>query len=205
MNARDFNREMTERLSGSAQKPRLLLHSCCAPCSSHCLSVLTPLAQVTVFYYNPNIYPREEYEKRKSEQIRLIKEAYPQVGMLDAEYDYGEFLRAARGLEKEREGGARCTACFELRLSATAKAAREGGFDMFATTLTVSPHKNAPLINMIGAQAGAREGVEFLPSDFKKKDGYLHSIQLSKQYSLYRQNYCGCGFSSAEREPRGHA
>lgn len=191
----DFNKFMLERLGGAPSAPKLLLHSCCAPCSSHCLSVLAPLADVTVFYFNPNIYPQKEYEKRKSEQIRLIHQVFPGVLFLDCDYDYSLFLAAAKGLEGEREGGARCAECFKLRLTATAKAAKAGGFDMFATTLTVSPHKNAPLINAIGSEAGALEGVEFLPSDFKKKDGYLHSIALSREFSLYRQNYCGCEFS----------
>lgn len=186
---------MIERLSGFEEKPRLLLHSCCAPCSSHCLSVLTPLAKVSVLYFNPNIYPREEYEKRKSEQKRLIESAFPEVELLDADYDHDAFLRAAAGLEEEREGGARCEKCFRLRLERAAREAKAGDFDLFATTLTVSPHKNAPLINAIGLEEGEKAGVEFLPSDFKKRDGYLHSIRLSEKYALYRQNYCGCEFS----------
>ena len=191
----DFNKLMLQRLGGADEAPRLLLHSCCAPCSSHCLSVLVPLAKVTIFYFNPNIYPYEEYLKRKSEQIRLLKQAYPQVDFLDCDYDHNLFLRAAKGLEEEKEGGARCSKCFELRLTVAARAAKAGGFDMFATTLTVSPHKNAPLINAVGRAVGEREGVEFLPSDFKKQDGYLHSIRLSQEFSLYRQNYCGCEFA----------
>ncbi len=186
---------MIERLSGFEEKPRLLLHSCCAPCSSHCLSVLTPLAKVSVLYFNPNIYPREEYEKRKSEQKRLIESAFPEVELLDADYDHDAFLRAAAGLEEEREGGARCEKCFRLRLERAAREAKAGGFDLFATTLTVSPHKNAPLINAIGLKEGEKAGAEFLPSDFKKRDGYLHSVRLSEKYALYRQNYCGCEFS----------
>ena len=191
----DFNKLMLQRLGGADEAPRLLLHSCCAPCSSHCLSVLVPLAKVTIFYFNPNIYPYEEYLKRKSEQIRLLKQAYPQAEFLDCDYDHNLFLRVAKGLEEEKEGGARCSKCFELRLTAAARAAKAGGFDMFATTLTVSPHKNAPLINAVGRAVGEREGVEFLPSDFKKQDGYLHSIRLSQEFSLYRQNYCGCEFA----------
>ena len=195
MNKLDFNKIMIERLSGFEEKPRLLLHSCCAPCSSHCLSVLAPLAKVSVLYFNPNIYPREEYEKRKSEQKRLIESAFPEVELLDADYDHDAFLRAAAGLEEEREGGARCEKCFRLRLERAAREAKAGGFDLFATTLTVSPHKNAPLINAIGLEEGEKAGVEFLPSDFKKRDGYLHSVRLSEKYALYRQNYCGCEFS----------
>lgn len=195
MNKLDFNKIMIERLSGFEEKPRLLLHSCCAPCSSHCLSVLTPLAKVSVLYFNPNIYPVEEYEKRKSEQKRLIESAFPEVELLDADYDHDAFLRAAAGLEEEREGGARCEKCFRLRLERAAREAKAGGFDLFATTLTVSPHKNAPLINAIGLEEGEKAGVEFLPSDFKKRDGYLHSVRLSEKYALYRQNYCGCEFS----------
>lgn len=195
MNKLDFNKIMIERLSGFEEKPRLLLHSCCAPCSSHCLSVLAPLAKVSVLYFNPNIYPREEYEKRKSEQKRLIESAFPEAELLDADYDHDAFLRAAAGLEGEREGGARCEKCFRLRLERAAREAKAGGFDLFATTLTVSPHKNAPLINAIGLEEGEKAGVEFLPSDFKKRDGYLHSVRLSEKYALYRQNYCGCEFS----------
>ena len=194
----DYNKLMLERLSEAQTPPSLLLHSCCAPCSSHCLSVLAPLAKVTVLYFNPNIFPAEEYEKRKSEQMRFIKEAYPQVKVCDCDYDHTLFLAAVKGLEGEKEGGARCTECFRLRLTAAAQAAKTLGCDMFATTLTVSPHKNAPLINEIGREIQAREGVEFLPSDFKKKEGYKHSILLSRRYSLYRQNYCGCEFSLAK-------
>ena len=194
----DYNKLMLERLSAAQTPPSLLLHSCCAPCSSHCLSVLAPLAKVTVLYFNPNIFPAEEYEKRKSEQMRFIKEAYPQVKVCDCDYDHTLFLAAVKGLEGEKEGGARCTECFRLRLTAAAQTAKTLGCDMFATTLTVSPHKNAPLINEIGREIQAREGVEFLPSDFKKKEGYKHSILLSRRYSLYRQNYCGCEFSLAK-------
>lgn len=194
----DYNKLMLERLSAAQTPPSLLLHSCCAPCSSHCLSVLVPLAKVTVLYFNPNIFPVEEYEKRKSEQLRFIKEAYPQVKVCDCDYDHALFIAAVKGLEGEKEGGARCTECFRLRLTAAARAAKTLGCDMFATTLTVSPHKNAPLINEIGMEIQAREGVEFLPSDFKKKEGYKHSILLSRRYSLYRQNYCGCEFSLAK-------
>lgn len=194
----DYNKLMLERLSAAQTPPSLLLHSCCAPCSSHCLSVLAPLAKVTVLYFNPNIFPVEEYEKRKSEQMRFIKEAYPQVKVCDCDYDHTLFLAAVKGLEGEKEGGARCTECFRLRLTAAARAAKTLGCDMFATTLTVSPHKNAPLINEMGREIQAREGVEFLPSDFKKKEGYKHSILLSRRYFLYRQNYCGCEFSLAK-------
>ena len=194
----DYNKLMLERLSAAQTPPSLLLHSCCAPCSSHCLSVLAPLAKVTVLYFNPNIFPAEEYEKRKSEQMRFIKEAYPQVKVCDCDYDHTLFLAAVKGLEGEKEGGARCTECFRLRLTAAARAAKTLGCDMFATTLTVSPHKNASLINETGREIQAREGVEFLPSDFKKKEGYKHSILLSRRYSLYRQNYCGCEFSLAK-------
>lgn len=174
---------------------RILLHSCCGPCSSHCLWVLTPVAQVDIFYYNPNIYPEEEYLLRKSEQMRLLKEAFPQVKAMDADYSHGEYLQSVRGLEACPEGGERCAECFRLRLNATARAAKQGGYDMFATTLTVSPHKNAPLINAIGEEAGKKYGVEFLPSDFKKKGGYLHSVKLSGEYDLYRQSFCGCEFA----------
>lgn len=198
MNAVNYDKLMQEELRG-AQDKRLLLHSCCAPCSSHCLSELSPQIGVTVFYYNPNLDCAEEYEKRKREQIRFLRET-GLADFLDCDYAPEDYISAVRGLEEEKEGGARCAVCFRLRLERTAREAKARGFDYFATTLTVSPLKNAKLINEIGFAVAEEVGVPYLPSDFKKRGGYLHSVRLSEEYGLYRQDYCGCAFSKAERE-----
>ena len=198
MNAVNYDKLMQEELKG-AQDKRLLLHSCCAPCSSHCLSELSPQIGVTVLYYNPNLDCAEEYEKRKREQIRFLRET-GFADFLDCDYAPEDYISAVRGLEEEKEGGARCAVCFRLRLDRTAREAKARGFDYFATTLTVSPLKNARLINEIGFAVAEEVGVQYLPSDFKKRGGYLHSVRLSEEYGLYRQDYCGCAFSKAERE-----
>ena len=198
MNAVNYDKLMQEELRGARDK-RLLLHSCCAPCSSHCLSELSPQIGVTVLYYNPNLDCAEEYEKRKREQLRFLQET-GLADFLDCDYAPEEYLFSVRGLEEEKEGGARCAVCFRLRLERTAREAKARGFDYFATTLTVSPLKNAKLINTIGFAVAEEVGVKYLPSDFKKRGGYLHSVRLSEKYGLYRQDYCGCAFSKAERE-----
>ena len=198
MNAVNYDKLMQEELRGARDK-RLLLHSCCAPCSSHCLSELSPQIGVTVLYYNPNLDCAGEYEKRKREQLRFLRET-GLADFLDCDYAPEDYLAAVRGLEKEKEGGARCAVCFRLRLDRTAREAKARGFDYFATTLTVSPLKNARLINTIGFAVAEEVGVRYLPSDFKKRGGYLHSVRLSEEYGLYRQDYCGCAFSKAERE-----
>ena len=198
MNAVNYDKLMQEELRGARNK-RLLLHSCCAPCSSHCLSELSPQIGVTVLYYNPNLDSVGEYEKRKREQLRFLRET-GLADFLDCDYAPEEYLAAVRGLEEEKEGGARCAVCFRLRLERTAREAKARGFDYFATTLTVSPLKNAKLINTIGFAVAEEVGVRYLPSDFKKRGGYLHSVKLSEEYGLYRQDYCGCAFSKAERE-----
>lgn len=174
---------------------KMLLHSCCGPCSSAVLERLINDYDVTVIYYNPNIYPKQEYLKRKSEQIRLIETAYPTVQLLDCDYDASEFDNLVCGLENEKEGGSRCTKCFELRLGFTAKKGEELNFDCFTTTLSVSPYKNAKLLNEIGKTLSKNVGIEYIEADFKKQNGYLRSIQLSKEYNLYRQHYCGCKYS----------
>ena len=197
MNAVNYDKLMQEELRGAREK-RLLLHSCCAPCSSHCLSELSPQIGVTVFYYNPNLDCAEEYEKRKREQLRFLRET-GLADFLDCDYAPEDYLTAVRGLEEEKEGGARCAVCFRLRLERTAREAKARGFDYFATTLTVSPLKNAKLINTIGFAVAEEVGVKYLPSDFKKRGGYLHSVKLSEEYGLYRQDYCGCAFSKTER------
>lgn len=179
------------------RRPRLLLHSCCGPCSSYVLEYLSDYFDITLFFYNSNIQPAEEYEKRLSAQKQLLERAKYKnpVAFLAGEYEPQRFFEAVKGLENCREGGARCEKCFELRLSKAAEIAKKGGFDYFATTLTVSPHKNAVLINEIGGRYQ-----NYLPSDFKKREGYKRSIILSKEYELYRQDYCGCIFSKGERD-----
>lgn len=195
MNKRNFNREMEEILKGAGDKT-LLLHSCCAPCSSHCLSVLAGKIRTTVLYYNPNI-ERGEYEKRKEEQKRFLRET-GLADFLDCDHEEEAYFAAVRGHEGDKEGGARCYLCYRLRLEKTARLAKERGYDFFGTTLTVSPLKNAEWLNEIGFALEREVGVRFLPSDFKKKGGYQDSIRLSKEYGLYRQNYCGCVFSRRE-------
>ncbi len=182
--------------------PSLLLHSCCAPCSSYVLEYLSHYFRITVFYYNPNIYPEEEYFRRVREQKRLIAELpLPNpVRFLEGPFDPQEFYDAVRGLEHIPEGGDRCRACFRLRLSAAARLAAAQGFDYFTTTLTISPLKNAAALNEIGETLADEYGTRWLPSDFKKKNGYKRSIELSAEYGLYRQDYCGCVFSKRERE-----
>ncbi len=184
---------MKEQIAGLGRKARLLLHSCCAPCSSESLKRLNKFFDITVVYYNPNIYPKEEYLKRKQEQIRLLK--ILNIKFMDCDYKEEEFLEIAKGFECEKEGGARCNRCFLLRLEKTAKLAKENEFDFFGTTLTISPHKNADIINKTGESLGQKYNINFLYSDLKKENGYLNSIILSKEYNLYRQNYCGCRYS----------
>ena len=177
--------------------PTLLIHSCCAPCSSYVLEYLSEYFKITVFYYNPNIYPESEYTKRIAEQQKLIREMkfrYP-VSFLAGEYDKEKFYEMAAGMEDLKEGGARCMKCYELRLSEAARQAVAGGFEYFTTTLSISPMKNAQKLNEIGLRVGEEYGVKYLVSDFKKKNGYKRSIELSKEYGLYRQDYCGCEFS----------
>ena len=186
-----------EELSKIKTPKKLLLHSCCAPCSSHVISYLTNYFDITILYYNPNIAPFEEYEKRKKEQIRLIKEIKTQnkIDIIDCDYDNNIYEEKIKGYEECPEKGARCTICFNLRLEKTATIAKEHNFDYFCTTLTVSPYKNANLINEIGEKLAEKYNVKWLHSDFKKNNGYKHSIELSKEYNLYRQDYCGCIYS----------
>lgn len=188
---------LIERNASGGITPTLLLHSCCAPCSSYVLKYLSAYFRITLLYFNPNISPEEEYRKRVNEQRRLIDElavANP-VTFVEGRYEPDEFYAAVKGYEKEPEGGARCFLCYELRLKEAAKYAAEGGFDYFTTTLSISPLKNAAKINEIGERVGAAFGVCHLPSDFKKKEGYKQSVELSAQYGLYRQNFCGCIYS----------
>jgi len=210
MNQRNYQKELDKKLlqfEKEGRVPRLLLHSCCAPCSSYVLEYLSQYFEITVFFYNPNIYPPEEYTIRVEEERRLIAEMpfrHP-VHLIEGTYDPAEFYTIAKGLEKEPERGARCVKCYELRLREAGKAALEGGFDYFTTTLTISPLKMADKLNELGEQIGAEIGVAYLTSDFKKKNGYQRSIQLSKEYGLYRQDYCGCVYSRLERERAGQS
>lgn len=187
--------EEIKKLEASGEeRPSLLLHSCCAVCSSYVIACLRPHFDLTVLYYNPNVEPLEEYEKRKSEQLRLLKE-YSDVKIMDIDYENESFRKVSKGLENEREGGARCSNCIELRLRRTAELAAAENFSYFCSTLSVSPHKNAALINSLGRELQANKRPKWLVSDFKKRDGFLKSIKESKRLGLYRQDYCGCIFS----------
>ncbi len=202
---KNYQLEMERELEKIAQRgirPRLLLHSCCAPCSSAVLERLTGAFDITVFYYNPNIAPEEEFFHRAEEQKRLIANL-PHIGKIDflcGNYDAERFFNIARGYEDVAEGGERCTRCFMLRIGETARIAKQQGFDYFTTTLSISPLKDAQRLNQIGAMLSERFAVPYLFSDFKKKNGYRRSCELSAIYGLYRQNYCGCIFSRRERE-----
>lgn len=192
-----------EMLCQEARVPRLLIHSCCAPCSSYVLEYLSQYFKITVFYYNPNITEREEYEKRVKEQQRLIRElpAKHPIDFVEGTYEPQKFTTAVRGMEQIPEGGARCEVCFRMRLLETAKLAAGREFDYFTTTLTISPLKNAQLLNAIGDEIQQQiPGAHFLHSDFKKKNGYKRSVELSEIYHLYRQDYCGCIYSRQERQ-----
>ena len=193
-----------EKLTKEERVPKLLLHSCCAPCSSYVLEYLSQYFEITVFYYNPNIYPESEYTKRIWEQQKLIDElpAKHPISFMAGSYDKERFYEMASGLEHVKEGGARCMKCYELRLREAAKIAKNAGFDYFTTTLSISPLKKAERLNEIGQRLGEEYEVEYLLSDFKKKNGYKRSIELSHEYDLYRQNYCGCAFSKREQEEK---
>lgn len=205
---RNYQKELEKRLQDpQIVGKRLLLHSCCAPCSSYCMEYLRDYFDLTVFYYNPNITLTAEYEKRVAEEKRLI-EAYNRmpgkrsIRMKEGAYDPEHFYEMAKGLERCPEGGERCFRCYELRLRETARVAAEEGYGLFTTTLTISPLKNAAKLNEIGERLAKEYGVAFLNSDFKKRGGYQRSIELSKEYALYRQDYCGCVYSKAERDAR---
>ena len=178
----------------AGKTPRILLHCCCAPCACYVLEYLSPLFEITVFFYNPNIRPREEYDKREAELVRLLSLAEYQnsAQIIKTDYGFSSFDAVAEPFLDEPEGGRRCRACFELRLSETARRAKEDSFEYFATTLSVSPHKNAKLLNEIGGELEGEYGVKYLHADFKKRNGYMRSVELSKQFGLYRQSYCGC-------------
>lgn len=205
MNKINYQKELDkiiEKNKANGNKPTLLLHACCAPCSSYVLEYLHNYFEITVDFYNPNIYPKEEYEYRSEEIKRLIKEMNldDKIELIVDEYYPDEFFNMAKGLEKEPEAGKRCFKCYELRLRRTAELAKERGFDYFTTTLSISPLKNADKLNEIGKKLSDEYNVPYLFSDFKKKNGYKRSIELSKEYNLYRQNFCGCVYSKSVKK-----
>ena len=195
---------MTEKvlaqIKADGTKPRLLLHVCCAPCSSYVLEYLSEYFEITLYFYNPNISPEDEYIYRLEELRRFVKAVGSKANIAEGEYEPSKFLEIAAGLEALPEGGERCEKCYRLRLKKSAEFAAAGGFDYFTTTLSISPYKNAEKLNRIGGEEAAAAGVEYLYSDFKKKNGYKRSIELSREYGLYRQDYCGCAFSAAAKQ-----
>ncbi|MCI5552931.1 MAG: epoxyqueuosine reductase QueH [Tenericutes bacterium] len=207
MQVKNYSIELEKMIQNLKSTPTLLLHSCCAPCSSYVLNYLSKHFKITVLYYNPNISPKEEYEKRKQEQIRLIQEMpfENKVDIMDCDYDNDQFETLVKGLEEEREGGSRCFRCYRLRLEKTALLASQNHYDYFGTTLTVSPYKNSQKLNEIGYDLEQIYHIPYLYSDFKKKEGYKKSIEFSKIYHLYRQNYCGCVYSKKQSENKQKA
>ena len=193
----NYQRDLDQILAGltSISKPTLLLHACCGPCSSYVLEYLVKYFQITVFYYNPNISPEQEYHHRVEEQKRLISEMCPDVKLIEGTYEPQKFYEMAKGLENEPERGARCLKCYRMRLEKTAEVAKSGNFDFFTTTLSISPQKDSAVLNEIGRQLSTEYDIPYLFSDFKKRGGYKRSIELSAQFNLYRQNFCGCIFS----------
>ena len=211
MNKRQYQKELEAIMEDLSNRGKtVFLHSCCAPCSSYCMEYLCRVFRLTVFYYNPNIFPEEEYRLRAAEEKRLIetynaeiqeetRQGFP-IRIVEGDYQPERFFEIARGYETLPEGGERCFRCFEMRLSETARLAKEAGMDYFTTTLTISPLKNAEKLNEIGERLGMTYGISWLPCDFKKKEGYKRSIELSARYGLYRQNFCGCIFSKNQKE-----
>ncbi|MBE6157013.1 MAG: epoxyqueuosine reductase QueH [Firmicutes bacterium] len=192
----NYDKVLEEIIKKLERKPKLLLHSCCGPCSSYVITYLKNYFDITILYYNPNVEPKAEYEKRKKEQIKLINELnIPNLTLLDINYENELYRDYIKGHEGDLEGGNRCHLCYELRLKKTVLVAKENNYEYFGTTLTVSPYKNAQILNHIGEKLSQKYKVKWLYSDFKKKDGYKKSIELSKEYNLYRQDYCGCLFS----------
>lgn len=188
-------KEFEEFLKNLKERPKLLLHSCCGPCSSAVLELLNKYFEVDIYYYNPNIYPEEEFVKRSNTQEKLLKRLNDKVNFIEGEYDYNLYKKTVSGLENEKEGGLRCKKCINLRMEEACRYAKEKGYDFFTTTLSVSPHKNSKMINEIGYALEEKYNIPYLYSDFKKKDGYKRSVLLSKEYDLYRQDYCGCEYS----------
>lgn len=205
MNKQNYHLKMMEMINEYCSEdivPKLLLHSCCAPCSSYCLELLTQYFEVTVFYYNPNIYPPEEYTMRAEEQSRFV-DSFPakhKISFVEGAYDTEKFYAMAKGMEHLKEGKERCFACYELRLREAAEYAKENGFDFITTTLSISPLKNAEKLNEIGAMLESEYGIKYLYSDFKKQNGYKRSTEISNEYDMYRQYYCGCVYSKKQRD-----
>ena len=191
-----------EKITSEAKRPKLLLHSCCAPCSSFVIEYLSTYFEMEVYFFNPNIHPEKEYLRRLDEQIRMVEEMGLTYQVIGPEHQSELFYQAVKGCERLGEGSERCVRCFDLRLEKAAEYASTNGFDYFTTSLTISPMKNAAKLNELGEAAGLKYGVKFLNSDFKKNNGYKRSIELSKQYDLYRQHYCGCAFSIKEQQER---
>ena len=191
----NYDQKMNEIINGLTSKKKLLIHSCCGPCSSYVIEYLANYFDITILYFNSNIYPKEEYLKRFNEQKRLIEKFHNDIKLVEIGYDYDEYLEYISGHENDFEGGQRCHLCYEYRLNKASIYAKDNGFDYFTTTLSVSPYKDSKVLNAIGKSLEDKYGVKYLFSDFKKKDGYKRSIELSKKYNLYRQNYCGCEFS----------
>lgn len=204
---RNYQHELDKIIDGINDScvPTLLLHSCCAPCSSYVLEYLSKYFEITVFYYNPNIYPASEFEYRLNEQQRFIREflennpSANSIHFMEGKYENDRFYEVVKGLEQEPERGLRCTECFKLRLGESARIAAKEEFDYYTTTLSISPHKDAELLNTLGSEIGEKYGVKYLYSDFKKKGGFLRSTKLSEEYGMYRQDYCGCVYSYNER------
>lgn len=205
MNKKNYQKELEKIINRNIQEkliPNLLIHSCCAPCSSYVLEYLSNYFHITILYYNPNIFPKTEYEYRILEQERLINSMpfFHPVQFIPTEYTPNDFYSIVKGFEEEEEGGERCAKCYRLRLEYAAKTAKQMGFDYFTTTLSISPLKNAERLNEIGLELEKEYGISYLVSDFKKKNGYQRSVELSKKYELYRQNYCGCVYSATHLE-----
>lgn len=201
MNYQNITDKIIKKHMENNSKPTLLIHSCCAPCSSYVLEYLSSYFKITILYYNPNIYPKIEFDKRVVELKNLINKMNlnNEISLIIPDYDSMSYFESIKGLEKEKEGGKRCYKCYKLRLEKTALYAKENNFDYFTTTLSISPHKNSKVLNEIGALLEENYQINYLYSDFKKKNGYKRSIELSKKYNLYRQDYCGCIFSKKER------
>ena len=198
----NYHKLCLEEISKLNSPKKILLHSCCAPCSSYVITFLSNYFDITILYYNPNIYPKEEYNKRKEEQIKLIKNLNTKnkLDFLDCDYENNIYNNAIIGFEQQPEGGSRCHICFNLRLEKTANLAKKHNYDYFCSTLTVSPHKNSKIINQIGENISKKYNIKWLYSDFKKNEGFKQSIELSRKYELYRQDYCGCIYSKEERK-----
>lgn len=197
----NYDKKLEEIINNLSFKPKLLIHSCCGPCSSYVLSYLNKYFDITIYYYNPNIDTKNEFNKRLLEQKRLIKEMFnDEIKVIEGSYEPKIYYSKIKGHEKDKEGEERCHICYKLRLEETAKYAKENGFDFFTTTLSVSPYKNAKVLNLLGEKLEKEYNIKYLYADFKKKDGYKKSVMYSKEYNLYRQDYCGCVYSKINRE-----